>query len=1352
MTRVPTSTPTPRALALFRAWAWARAVAAVQPLRSAWGRVVLALALSLASLGSAQAAYYTATASAATATAYPWLDISSTGTSLPLADDSISATLNIGFTFNFGGTNYTGLRVMSNGMVQFGGTDVAYFNATLPLDGAGGKPNIDAALMPLWDDFDPGNGQVRYKMQGTAPNRVFIVSWNAVPYFNGGSDWGCVSWFGSVCTWYGWVPRTATFQVQIHEQGQFVYRYGSTDGSGGTHSSGGSFTNPSGATIGVEVGNSDYVQYARNSAAVPSGTTIVWTRSVNKVAEYLFNENSWAGTANEVLDTSGSGYHGTAASLSSTEPTTVLVTPATGTASSGTCGYGTFNRSNKDHVALPSAFPNLGTSSSFTVTAWIRTTDNTLPNQRIFIDDANNNGGFGLTLGDPGTGSLRLLSRNISNGSMDTPLNVIASNTWYFVAFSFDLSAKTKTIWVYNTAGTLVNTTSATFTNAALVADSGITTIGGEANGNSESTSNYGFSGNIDEVRVYSGVLSTTDLAGVRTLTSTCATRTATLQAYYPFEEDGWTGVAGELADNANNYDGAAQGSQMPSATTASPARAGNTGTCGYATLGGPIDNGAGFTIPNLPVLNHNEAQTSMSFWMYWDGTDNVIAASFGAYDLWFNGGSFGFNTNASDIYGRASAGLANGWHHVAVVFTVGNVTANKMWIDGVAQTLSQRLNTPYVPNAVLSLPLRLGGYGPSTYFRFMGRVDELRVYSGAISDADVSTAYTATHLCPITLPGRFNAFETSTLTGAVTGKLKTKIAGTPFNVSLVSLSVLNSVASLLPSFVGLVKIEMLDASDNSGALNDTSGCRSSWTALPAATSTTSTFSLANLGRITASLTHANAARNVRLRVSFPATGVATAVGCSTDNFAIRPASLGALAITDGDWQTAGTSRNLLTTALSGGAVHKAGQPFTVKASALGATSAVTAGYDGVPTALLTACSSPACGAVLGTLTLNGSTSNGLFSSGTASYSEVGAFGLQLVDSTFAAIDAFDGSTSTERNIVSSVLTVGRFVPDHFELGTLTDPVLQTFGNGTCSSRAFTYVGQPFGYATVPQAQVRAVNAAGTTLQNYAGSLWKLTAGSLTSTWSPLAPAAGALTAVVSAPTLSSNGNGTGLITASASDKLSVTRSTSAPVAPFNAAIGLSWSVLDATEAAVTGNGTIGTLSPLLYGPIAFDAGALFRSGRLRVMPAVGTELAKLPVPIAAEFWDGNRWLTHTSDSCTELPAAAIAQGNYLRNLGSCETAPGSGALTLNQGRAFITLAKPGVGNAGSVDLTLQLGDTASGQRCSAVGAAATSAVSAGLSWLQGKWQNASTLTANPVARISFGQVRSPVVYMREIY
>ncbi|MEY2890592.1 MAG: hypothetical protein RJA98_500, partial [Pseudomonadota bacterium] len=166
----------------------------------------------------------------------------------------------------------------------------------------------------------------------------------------------------------------------------------------------------------------------------------------------------------------------------------------------------------------------------------------------------------------------------------------------------------------------------------------------------------------------------------------------------------------------------------------------------------------------------------------------------------------------------------------------------------------------------------------------------------------------------------------------------------------------------------------------------------------------------------------------------------------------------------------------------------------------------------------------------------------------------------------------------------------------------------------------------------------------------------------------------------------------------------------------------------------------------------AFDAGALFRSGRLRVMPAVGTELAKLPVPIAAEFWDGNRWLTHTSDSCTELPAAAIAQGNYLRNLGSCETAPGSGALTLNQGRAFITLAKPGVGNAGSVDLTLQLGDTASGQRCSAVGAAATSAVSAGLSWLQGKWQNASTLTANPVARISFGQVRSPVIYMREIY
>jgi len=46
--------------------------------------------------------------------------------------------------------------------------------------------------------------------------------------------------------------------------------------------------------------------------------------------------------------------------------------------------------------------------------------------------------------------------------------------------------------------------------------------------------------------------------------------------------------------------------------------------------------------------------------------------------------GSMGFNTGRGDVYGISSNGLANGWHHVAVEFTNGSVTNNKIHIDGV--------------------------------------------------------------------------------------------------------------------------------------------------------------------------------------------------------------------------------------------------------------------------------------------------------------------------------------------------------------------------------------------------------------------------------------------------------------------------------------------------------------------------------------------------------------------------------------------------------------------------------------------------------------------------------------------
>jgi MSHA biogenesis protein MshQ len=475
--------------------------------------LVRLLLLFIASLcGVARAAYYTADTSAYVATTYPWIDISSTGTVITMGDDAVSSAISLGFTFNYGGTNYTTVKVQSNGMLQFGSTATTYTNAQLPLTGASGEPNIDAVMLPLWDDLFQSGNQLRYRTQGTAPNRVFIVSWNAVPFY-------CSS--GTNCSaGHQTTSLSATFQVQIYEQGQFVYRYGAIDGSGGTHSSVPTQSNPAGATIGYEVSNSDYVQFSYHTASVPNGTTILWSRDKKPLAEFLFNEASWVGTTGEVADTVGS-YDGTAASLSTTKPSTSAVTPAEGT-TIGTCGYGVFNRANKDYVALPSSFPNLGTSSDFTITAWIRSTDVSQPNQRILIDDEHNTSGYGFSLGEGGAGRLRFYSRGTpSNETLDTAA-VITNNTWYFVAATLSLSSKTKTIYVFDTSGNLLTTASNTYTESSFGSDTGIATIGGESNAATEGNTSFGFSGNIDEVRVYQAALNATELAQVLALTSTC--------------------------------------------------------------------------------------------------------------------------------------------------------------------------------------------------------------------------------------------------------------------------------------------------------------------------------------------------------------------------------------------------------------------------------------------------------------------------------------------------------------------------------------------------------------------------------------------------------------------------------------------------------------------------------------------------------------------------------------------------------------------------------------------------------------------------------------------------------------
>lgn len=117
---------------------------------------------------------------------FEWIDISGIGTPITLGDDSISDTLELGFSFYFYGSSYNGLRVCSNGWASFTTASRAHINTAIPNVG---DPNNLLAL--FWDDLNPDTGGTVYYYQDVVNNR-FIVSYDGVPFYVPGEGTGSV--------------------------------------------------------------------------------------------------------------------------------------------------------------------------------------------------------------------------------------------------------------------------------------------------------------------------------------------------------------------------------------------------------------------------------------------------------------------------------------------------------------------------------------------------------------------------------------------------------------------------------------------------------------------------------------------------------------------------------------------------------------------------------------------------------------------------------------------------------------------------------------------------------------------------------------------------------------------------------------------------------------------------------------------------------------------------------------------------------------------------------------------------------------------------------------------------------
>jgi hypothetical protein len=134
------------------------------------------------------------------------------------------------------------------------------------------------------------------------------------------------------------------------------------------------------------------------------------------------------------------------------------------------------------------------------------------------------------------------------------------------------------------------------------------------------------------------------------------------------------------------------------------------------------------------------------------------------SYAVWGYGGALGFNSAGNDLYGLSSSavtslGLRDNFKNYAFVMSNyvfgGSMSANKIYVNGVSQTLGTVLGSPINTNLAFNTVFRINGwpYGPTAAYASYGMNSNMAsflAYNRELTSAEIMQNYNATK-------GRYN-------------------------------------------------------------------------------------------------------------------------------------------------------------------------------------------------------------------------------------------------------------------------------------------------------------------------------------------------------------------------------------------------------------------------------------------------------------------------------------------------------------------------------------------------------------------------------------------------------------------
>ena len=482
----------------------------------------------------------------------------------------------------------------------------------------------------------------------------------------------------------------------------------------------------------INLGSESTITYQSEELADTDFKGMCYT--LTPILDYHFDELSWTGSADEVTDSSGNTYNGTAVGG---------ITTAIGKI----CNAAQIPNNNS-----ASTFEAVDTGvdldtvigSSGTISLWYKGDNdwNSGSDKRLF-DATGGNKYFLAEIGSDGR--VKFYFEDGSGGdyqkTTDSALSVEAG-VWKHLTFVWDVTSITAKIFVDGVEQSVASGSNADGGTTAL---SGLDTLYfGDNRDASYLTGESSASGLIDEALVFDSVLTTSQIQAIFTNQDAGNNYDGsernclfTPLVNYRFDESSWVGATDEVVDSSGY-------SHHSTATNATTTEAGKI--CRAGNFNGSTD----YLEAASPVIASNAGPYTVSAWVYRTGTSsktnhvmgnggNSNLASGFTLQVFKDGGGRYRTRNASQFLSINSGSVpTNAWVHMALRYDGSTLTS---YLNGTLTGTDSSGTNAY--GSMQNLRIGTASNSTASSRMFPGRIDEVLIFDTDLSDYQINSIYT---------------------------------------------------------------------------------------------------------------------------------------------------------------------------------------------------------------------------------------------------------------------------------------------------------------------------------------------------------------------------------------------------------------------------------------------------------------------------------------------------------------------------------------------------------------------------------------------------------------------------------